>query len=214
MPVIERGNQADMFGQQHPVAEHVARHVADARHREIRCLRVVVDLAKVALDAFPRPFRRDSHFLVVVTCRATRGKGIVEPMAVLDANGVRVVGERRRTLVGRHHQIRVIRVMPDHVPGRHDLAFVEIVGNIEQAPQKNLVTGNAFSHQRLAIAGGRCGLQHESALRTHRHDHGVLDHLCFHQAQYFGPVIFGTIRPAQAAASNFAAAKVNPLDAR
>jgi hypothetical protein len=82
MAVIEGRQQADVLGQQHAVAEHVPRHVADADHGEVARLRVDVEFAEMALDAFPGAARGDAHGLVVVADAAARGKGITEPMAL------------------------------------------------------------------------------------------------------------------------------------
>ena len=65
-----------------PVAEHVARHVADADHRERRRLDVDVHLAEVPLHRLPGAARRDPHLLVVVAVRAAGGEGVAEPEAV------------------------------------------------------------------------------------------------------------------------------------
>ena len=58
--VIEGRHQPDVLRQQHAVAEHVARHVADAHHAERLALDVDVHLAEVALDALPGAARRDA----------------------------------------------------------------------------------------------------------------------------------------------------------
>ena len=52
--------------QQHAVAEHVARHVADADHGERLGLDVDAHLAEVALDRLPGAAGGDAHRLVVV----------------------------------------------------------------------------------------------------------------------------------------------------
>ena len=46
--VIEGGDQPDLLRQQHAVAEHVARHVADADHRERLALTVLAQLEEHA----------------------------------------------------------------------------------------------------------------------------------------------------------------------
>src|SRR5207244_3714473 len=108
MPVIEGGLQADVPRQQHAVAEHVSRHVADADDGEIHLLRVDAELAEVPLDALPAAARGDAHFLVVVAGGAARGEGIAQPEPVLGRDGVGDVGEGRGALVGGHHQVRII----------------------------------------------------------------------------------------------------------
>ena len=83
--VIEGRHQLDVLGQQHAVAEHVARHVADADHAERLLLDVDVHLAEVALDALPGAARGDRHALVVVAGRAAGGERIAEPEVVRGA---------------------------------------------------------------------------------------------------------------------------------
>ena len=58
VPVVEGGEQPNVAGQQHAVAEHVAAHVADADDGEVLGLGVDAHLAEVPLDAPPtRPWR-------------------------------------------------------------------------------------------------------------------------------------------------------------
>ncbi len=108
--VVERADQLDVPRQQHAVAEHVARHVADADDGEVLGLDVDAHLAEMALDRFPRAARGDAHLLVVVAGRAARGEGVAEPEAVVGGDPVGDVGEGRRALVGRDHQIGVVAV--------------------------------------------------------------------------------------------------------
>ena len=89
-----------------------------------------------------------------------------------------------------------------------------VVGEVEQAAQIVLVAGDAFLHERLAVARRRRALQHEAALRADRHDHGVLHHLRLDEAQHLGAEILRPVRPAQAAARDLAAAQVHALEAR
>ena len=74
--MIESRDQADVFRQQHAVAEHVARHVADAGAGEFLRLDVRAQFAEVALHALPRAARGDAHALVVVAGGAAGGEGI------------------------------------------------------------------------------------------------------------------------------------------
>ena len=62
MPMIERREQTNVTRQQHAVAEHIARHVADADARELGRLRIDAELAKVPLDALPRAARGNRPF--------------------------------------------------------------------------------------------------------------------------------------------------------
>ena len=79
--MIEGREQLGLARQQHRVAEHVARHVADADDGERRRLGVAAHLAEMALHRFPRAARGDAHLLVVVAARTARGEGIAEPEA-------------------------------------------------------------------------------------------------------------------------------------
>ena len=214
VPVIERGDQPDMRRQQHPVAEHVAGHVADADHREIGRLRIDAHLAEVPLHRLPRAARGDRHLLVVVADRAARCERVVEPEAVFMRDRVRVVGEGGRALVGGDDQVRVIRIVTHDVGRRHDCVAHEVVGQVEQAAQEGLVARDAFAHPRFAIARRRRVLHDEAAFRADRHDHDVLHHLRLHQPEHFGAEILAAIRPAQAAARDASAAQVHALDTR
>ena len=51
--MVERRDEPDVPRQQHAVAEHVARHVADAGDGEIGRLRVHAHFAEVALRPIP-----------------------------------------------------------------------------------------------------------------------------------------------------------------
>jgi hypothetical protein len=52
--MVERRHQTDLFGKQHAVAEHVARHVAHARNRERLVLDIHVEFAEMPLHGLPR----------------------------------------------------------------------------------------------------------------------------------------------------------------
>jgi hypothetical protein len=81
--VVVGGDQPDAVGEQHPVAEHVARHVADPDDRE-RVLRdVELELEEVPLDRLPRAAGRDPELLVVVAGRAAGRERVAEPEAVV-----------------------------------------------------------------------------------------------------------------------------------
>ena len=214
MAVVERGDEPDVPRQQHAVAEHVAGHVADADHGEVGRLRVDAELAEVPLDALPRAARGDAHLLVVVARAAAGGERVAEPVPVLAADRVGVVGERGRALVGRDDEVRIVAVVPDHVRRRHDLAADQVVGQVEQPAQVVLVAGDAFLQQRLAVGRRRRLLQHEAALAADRHDDGVLHHLRLDEAQHLGAEVLRPVRPAQAAARHLAAAQVHALEAR
>ena len=92
--------------------------------------------------------------------------------------------KRGRALVGRHHQVGVVRVMAHHAGRRHHRALDQVVGHVQQAREEQPVAGHALGHEGLALAGGRRVLQHEAAFGADRHDHRVLDLLGLHQAQH------------------------------
>ena len=131
--VVEGRHQLEGPGAEHPVAEHVARHVADADRRDRRGVGVDPEVAEVALHRLPGALGRDAHLLVVVARRATGGEGVAQPEAVLGGDGVGQVGERGRALVGRHHQIGVVAVVGPHRRRMDDLAADDVVGQVEQS---------------------------------------------------------------------------------
>ncbi len=134
MPVVEGGQQPDLFRQQHAVAEHVAGHVADADDAEGLGLDVLAKLAEVPLDRFPGPLGRNAHRLVVVAGGASGGEGVAEPEAVGLGYAVGDVGEARRALVGGDHQIGIVIVVDDDaLRGQHLAVGVEVVGDVQQA---------------------------------------------------------------------------------
>jgi hypothetical protein len=204
VPVVERGHQSGVRGEQHRVAEHVARHVADTDHGEVLAAGVVVHLAEVPLDGLPRTPRGDAHPLVVVAGRPARGERVAQPEPVRRGNLVGDVGERGGALVGRHHQVRVVGVVAYHVVGRQDLPADEVVGDVQQRGDELAVAGHSVGPVGL--------LDHESALGPHRHDDGVLHQLRLDQAQDLGAEVLPPVRPADAAAGHRAEAQVHPLE--
>jgi hypothetical protein len=177
-------------------------------------LRVDTFLAEEALHALPGAARRDAHALVVVARAAAGSEGIAQPVAVLLADRVGVVGEGRGALVGGDHEVRIVAVEPHHLRRRHDGGAGEVVGQVEQGAQVVLVAGNAFLHEGVAVGRRRRLLQHEAALGADRHDDGVLHHLRLHQAEHLGAKVLRPVRPAQPAARDLAAAQVDALEAR
>ena len=137
--VVVGGDEADLVAQQHPVAEDVAGHVADADGGELVDGRVQVELAEVALERLPRAARGDPQRLVVVALRAARGERVAEPEAVAPGDAVGGVRERRRALVGRDDEVGVVVVEHAHALGVHDLALDEVVGEVEQAADEGHV---------------------------------------------------------------------------
>ncbi len=210
--VVEGDDQAGVLGQQHAVAEHVARHVADAHAGEVLVLAVAPEREEMALDRFPRAARGDAHALVAVAHRAAGGEGVAQPEALVQRQAVGDVGESRRALVCRDDQVGIVLVVAHHVRRRHDLAFDDVVGDVEHRADEKLVAIDALGLHRFAV-GGRA-LDEKAALGTHRHDDGVLHHLRLHQTQHLGAEVLAAIRPAQAAARHRAEAQVGAFHAR
>ena len=91
VPVVEGADEPERRRQQHPVAEHVAGHVADPHHPEGLRLRVDAHLSEVALHRLPRAACGDGQLLVVVAGRAAGGERVAQPEPVLGGDGVRGV---------------------------------------------------------------------------------------------------------------------------
>ena len=175
VPVIERGEQPDVLGQQHSVAEHVAAHVTDADDGEVLGLGVHAHLAEVALDGLPRTLGGDAHRLVVVArpIRRTRTRRRARTRMTRDVVGD--VGERRGALVGGHHEVSVVTVAAHHIGRGDDVAggLVDVVGEVEQPGDEQLVAGHALVAVRVAVGGGITGgrggvLDDEAALGADR----------------------------------------------
>src|SRR3546814_12735957 len=96
-------------------------------------------VTQVQTCALPISSSRDAHLLVVVAGRAAGGKGIVQPEVVLGGDVVGDVGEGCRALVGGDHEVGIVAVVAQHVPGGHDAAALQVVGDIEQAAHEGLV---------------------------------------------------------------------------
>ena len=145
MTVVERGDEAQLPRPQHPVAEHVARHVADADGGQRIAVGVLAEHAGVAAHALPRAARRDAHRLVVVAGAAAGGERVAEPEAVLGGDLVGDVAERRRALVGGDDEVGVVAVVDDRVRRVDDLRSTaargrdEVVGEVEQAADERPV---------------------------------------------------------------------------
>ena len=151
---------------------------------------------------------------MVVADRATRGKGIAEPEAVLFGDAVGIVGKTGSALVSGNHQIRVVFVMANEVWWRHNLTANQIVGEVEQSAQEGVITSDAFFQYGIPVAARRRVLDDETTLGTDWHDHRILDHLGLHQAENLGAEIFHAVGPAQAATRDLAAAQMNAFDQR
>ena len=214
--MVERGDELDRALAQHAVAEHVARHVADAGHGERRLADIDVELAEMTLHRFPGAARGDAHFLVVVAGGATGGEGIAQPEIVRIGDVVGDVGERRRPFVGGDHQIRIVAVMADDVGRRHDAhrPRADIVGDVEQRRDEELVGLGSFRLNGVAGPANGQTLGDEAALGADRHDHGILHVLRLHQAEDFGAEILRPVGPADAAARHLAEAQMHGFEPR
>src|SRR6185437_14483216 len=154
---------------------------------------------------------------VVIPTRPAGGERVTEPEAEVARDFIGDVGERRRTFVGRNHEIGIIAVVTSRVRGRHDLADTvrtgdQIVREFQQATDERAIAGLAFGRPAFAVTL-RIGqpLGDEATLGPHRHDHGVLDHLRLDQSQYFGTEILAPVGPAQSAAGDRAVSQMYAL---
>jgi hypothetical protein len=102
--MVKGCDQLQVARAQQAVAEHVARHVADADHHDWRAaIGVAPHFPQVPSRGFPRATRRDRHLLVVVTVLAARCERVAEPESALDRDLIGNVGETRSSLVGRDY---------------------------------------------------------------------------------------------------------------
>ena len=209
--MVEGRHQLEGPGAEHPVAEHVARHVADADRRDRRGVGVDPEVAEVALHRLPGALGRDAHLLVVVARRAARGEGVAQPEAVLGGDRVGQVGEGGRALVGRHHQVGVVTVVGEHRRGVDDLPADDVVGQVEQTGDEVAVAGRHLGRHGVAVTTGRRPLHDEAALGADRHDDGVLHHLGLHQAEHLGAEVLPPVRPPQPAPAHPPAPEVHAL---
>ena len=83
MSMIKCHDQFDLLGQQHTVAEHIARHIADTRHRERRGLGIDVHGTEMPFHRFPCATCGNAHLLMVVTDRATGSKSVAQPETII-----------------------------------------------------------------------------------------------------------------------------------
>ena len=213
--MIERGDQLERLGQEHAVAEHVARHVAAPCNPHRLGLHIQPEFEEMAPHRQPCALGGDAHRLVVIALRAAACERIVEPEVALGSNGIGNVGKRRGALVGGDDEVRVFAIKDGHAGGMDHFAVNDVVGHRQQRADEYLVAGLSFGQPALAILG-RIGqvLGIEAALGAGRHDHRVLHALRLHQPQHFGAEIVAAVRPAQAATRHRPGAQVDALDAR
>ena len=219
--VIEGGEQPNVLGQQHSVAEHVAAHVTDADDGEVLGLGVHTHLAEVPLHRLPRALGGDAHRLVVVTDRSAGGERVAQPEPVGLRDVVGDVGEGRGALVRGDDEVGVVTVAAHHAGRGDDVAgrVVDVVGDVEQAGDEQPVAGDALVAGRVAVGGGVTGghrrlLHHEAALGADGHDDGVLDRLRLDQTEDLGAEVLAAVRPPQPAAGDVAEPQVHALDPR
>ena len=213
--MVEGGHKLDGLGQQHAVAEDVARHVANADDADALLLHVDSHLGEMALDADPGAARSDAHRLVVIAIGAAAGEGIAQPELALDGQPIGHVGEGGRALVGGDDEIGIVPIPHDDALGMHHLAFHDVVRDREQGADEHAIALRAFREPGVAIGGGVGQLLGvEAALGAGRHDDRVLHALGLHQAEDFRAEVVAPVRPAQAAACHAPGAQVNALDPR
>ena len=210
MSVIEGGDQPQVRRTQHPVAEHVAAHVADPDDRHLIGIRVDPERPGMSPNALPRTASRDSHGLVVVSSAAAGSEGVAQPEAVVGGDGVRGVGERGGSLVRCHDEIRIVGVVAHGLRRGHHHAADDVIGEIQQAGDEHPVALHDLGAALLGIDGRT--FHDETALGAHRDDDGVLHHLGLHQPEHLGAEVLAPIAPAQPAAGDPATAQVDALD--
>ncbi len=132
---------------------------------------------------------RDAHFLVVVTIASAGGEGIAHPETVFRGQTIGDVREGCRTLVSRHNQVMVVVVMTDHPFRRRNAGIHQIVGDIQQPPDKCLIGFDALGLESLPVRRIRQALGHKATFGADRHDNRILDLLGLDQPQNLGAVI-------------------------
>ena len=133
-----------------------------------------------------------------------------------DGDVVGDVGERRRAFVRGNDEIWIVAFVAHDVARRHDASRSgsDVVGDVEQRRDEELVGRGALGLDGFARAAARQPFRHEAALGADRHDHRVLDVLCFDEPEDFGAEILRPVGPADAAAGDLAKPQMNALDAR
>ena len=121
------------------------------------------------------------------------------------------IGEGRGTFVSGDHQVGVVAIMADHIGRWHDFTLIQIVGQIQQPPDKRLIAGDALFPQGLPGAIFRRLFDDEPALGTDGHNHRVLHLLGLYQAENFGAVVLTAVGPAQPAPGHRACPEVYPF---
>ena len=152
--MVEGGDELQVARAQQAVTEHVARHVADADHRDGRAaVGVAAHLAQMPARRLPRAARRDPHLLVVVTVLAAGRERVAEPEAALDCDLIGDVRETRGAFVRSDDQIRTVVVEHPDARGMHRAGVGEVVGEIEHRVHQRLVCLDAVGRIRLVDGG-------------------------------------------------------------
>ena len=218
VPVIERGDEPDVLRQQHPVAEHVARHVADADDGEVVAVGIDAEVAEVAAHRLPRAAGGDAHRLVVVavarrptrTRRRARSRGRARSRWRRRRTRRCPCRPRRR---GRDRRRRSARPGRAARPPTTVGAVTRLSVTSSSAADEQAVAGlDLGARAARRSAGGR--LTTKPPFAPDGHDHRVLHPLRLHEPEHFGAEVFAPVRPADAAARDLARAQVHALDAR
>ena len=104
--------------------------------------------------------------------------------------------------------------MAHHPLGRDHLPSGQVVGHVEEATDEDPVAGDSLLLDRVAPTVGRQLLGHEATLGADRHDHRILHLLGLGEAQHLGAEVLASVRPADAAAGDGAAAQVHAFHPR
>jgi len=196
--MVEGGDQAHGARSEQPVPEHVAGHVADTHHAHGITGHVDTELPEVVGHRDPGALGGHAVALVVVAVPATGCEGVVEPEPGPRGDGVGGVGEGRGAAVGSDDEVGVIAVVADHPGWWHHPVAVEVIGDVEQAPDE----GHVLAPRLRSGGGGILGFarQHEPALGTRGDDDRVLEHLCLDEVEDLVADVIAPIRPAQSTA--------------
>ena len=210
--MIKGREQFGLFAEQHPIAEHIARHVTDTHHGEGLSLNVLAQLAEVTLDGLPSSTGGNTHHLVVIAHRTPRGEGIGEPKPVAVGNPIGDVGEGRRPLVGGDHQIGIVPIMNHHMLGVDHLAVRrQVVGDVQQTFKEGRIGADPLGANSVLTTALWQLLGIEAALGPDRNNDRVFDLLRLDQTQDFRPEIVSSITPAQTAPRHRAEPQMHTL---
>ena len=214
MQVVEGGNHLQRLGQQHAVTKYIPAHVADTDHRHRIALHINTKLTEVPLHRDPSTPGGNSHRFVVITVTAPGGKGIAQPKAATEGNIIGNIGKTRRALIRRNHQVGVVVIAANDRLGRHHTITLAVIGNIQQAANKQFVAGHALGKQLLSRLKLRRASGDKAPFSTGGNYDGIFHLLRFYQPQDFGAVILQAVGPAYAAARNFTAPQMDAFHSR